>query len=86
MIPEFAAEQLERDAVRCYNGAAGSDNLGHNYLHEYRIVLDDNGALVADVGPGQATAVARWEVVPTDDRPDVGDPDYVNHVYGRSPL
>ncbi|MDD5298162.1 MAG: hypothetical protein PHU46_14730 [Rhodocyclaceae bacterium] len=83
-LPDFTTTQLERAAVRAYNGCAGRDNLGHSYLHEYRVALDANGRLVVDLPPGATTATATWEVVPLRDRPSgIGDPDYVNHVYAQ---
>lgn len=83
ILPDFTADQLERAAVRAYNGCAGHDNLGHSYLHEYRVALDRNGNLQVTVQPDGATALARWEEVPVADRPRSGDPDYVNHVYAQ---
>jgi hypothetical protein len=80
-LPDLTADQCERDSVRGYNGFAGSDELcTDQVLHEYRVAQKD-GLLVVDVVAGTTTGKARWEVVPADDRPDSGDPDYVANVY-----
>ena len=80
-LPDLAAEQRERDAVRGYNGFAGKDKLCSDLqLHEYRVARKD-GLLVVDIAPGTTAGKAVWEVVPVDARPKSGDPDYVTHVY-----
>src|SRR5262249_45016128 len=77
--------QLELDAIRGFNGYAGSDGFGHG-LHEFRVARDKAGKLIVDVAPGGTTGTTRWEQVPASARPQgVGDPDYVNHVLGSSP-
>lgn len=87
-LPDYTAEQLQRDTIRGYNGYAGS-------LHEYRIRVDANGLLVVTEDPKGATGTAEWEEVPVADRikhyNDVGitkdnwgDPDYVNHVEAKA--
>lgn len=86
IVPSFSDDQLERNAVRCYNGAGGTDNLGQGFLHEYQIALDDAGGLLVDVPPKSTEARTSWEVVPESDRITAGDRGYVRNVYAQPPL
>jgi hypothetical protein len=92
-LPPYTDEQLQREALRGYNGWAA-------HLHEYKPKVDRNGLLVVKVGPAQATGTAEWEQVTAKERIAVykkkgvivgkpgdknykntgGDPDYVNNV------
>ena len=84
-LPDLTPDQIERDAVRCYNGASGTDHLLGAAMHEYRVVLIDQNNLAIQVDPGGTTASARWEVPPTSERTS-GDPNYVNNVYNEAEL
>jgi hypothetical protein len=55
-LPEFTPEQLERDTLRGFNGYAGQ-------LHEYRLKLDTDGALLVTVNPTNTKGMAGWERV-----------------------
>jgi hypothetical protein len=84
-LPDFTAAQLDDDTVRGYNGWAGRDGFGHE-LHEFRVARDAAGNLVVAIDPTTGAGTAQWERVPVADRPQrTGDPDYVNHVRGRTP-
>jgi hypothetical protein len=85
-LPDFTSgdfdqnlKQVELDAVRGYNGWAGYDGFGH-HLHEFRIPLDDDGQLIVNVAPQGKTGVIEWERVLADDRPNSGDPNYVENI------
>ncbi len=84
-LPDLTAEQIEHDAVRCYNGASGRDLLLGAALHEYRVVLIDVNNLAIQVDPSGTTASASWEVSPISARTS-GEPDYVNSVYRSAEL
>ncbi len=85
-VPAFTEEQILNDAIRGYNGYAGTDFFGFE-LHEYRIAVDSQGLpLVTITNATTGAAEAVWERVPASARPaNVGDPDYVNHVLSRNP-
>ncbi len=86
-MPNLTADQITHEAVRCYNGVAGTDKLTRSHLHEYRIVMVDDENLDVQVDPSGRSASVSWEVVPAADRPQThGDPDYVNHVYDEAEL
>jgi hypothetical protein len=84
-VPPFTEEQRLRDATRGYNGWAGQDPIDPSlHLHEYR--LRKSGALpLVQESTDRKTGVLIWETVPTSDRPASGDPDYVEHVWAKSP-
>jgi hypothetical protein len=90
-LPDFTTgdfddnlQQVEFDAIRGYNGWAGTDIFGP--LHEYRVAFDANGLLRVTVAPDGTTGTAQWEQVPTAERPqNVGDPNYVANVLRQSP-
>jgi hypothetical protein len=87
-VPAFTADQQEHDAIRGYNGYAGSDpDFPGFVLHEYRIVRDGNGLLqVTNINEATLTGAVSWEEVPVADRPqDRGEPNYVHLVLSRSP-
>jgi hypothetical protein len=82
-LPAFTEDQVERDAVRGYNGYAGTDYfLGSKHPHEYRVRLDnpDNPLpnLIVREGPN-GTGTLEWERSPTGLRPGVAGP-YVDDV------
>jgi hypothetical protein len=81
-LPEFNVEQLRLDAIRGYNGFAGTDRFGLN-LHEFRVPVDASGNLMVTEEPGGKTAVITWQQVPASDRPSTGDRHYVTHVTGQ---
>ncbi len=83
-VPDYTAEELEDDTIRGFNGYAGADGFG-NPLHEFRIQVDKDGALVVDGDPTTGTVNAKWERVPAADRGTSGDPSYVSNVKKRSP-
>jgi hypothetical protein len=72
-VPPFDADQLAKDTIRGFNGYAGG-------LHEFRLSVVNGELQVANVNEQAKTADAVWERVPAAERPQVGDPDYVNHV------
>lgn len=102
-LPEFTSgdfddnlQQLELDAIRGYNGWAGTDNWGYqdgkhqyNKLHEFRVAFDADGVLQVTVAPDGTTGTAQWERVPVADRPLLpphNTPnDYVDRVLSQSP-
>jgi hypothetical protein len=87
-LPDYNAEQLERDTVRAYNGYAGG-------LHEYRVKVDQRGLLVVDVAPGGTRGTAEWEAISASariaeyDKKGIpqnhrGDPNYVDDVFRQT--
>ena len=86
-IPDWTADMRMRDAIRGYNGWAGSDPVVPNlHLHEYRLARDANGRLLVNQPPNTNRAEAIWESVPASARPQgVGDPNYVAHVLAQTP-
>jgi hypothetical protein len=78
-LPEFSADELEKDTIRGFNGFAGNDAFGFP-LHEFRVPVDANGLLLVTENADGKTAAVAWERVPAADRPSVGDPNYVNNV------
>ena len=92
-VPEFSSGNLrcnllqrERDAIRLFNGAGGTDNLGLP-LHEYKLAYDPNeNALDLLVDEDTQTASAQWVPVAAEERPQGrGIPDYVSKVLSRPP-
>jgi hypothetical protein len=82
VLPDFTPQQLELDTTRGYNGWAGKDAFG-NVLHEFRVPLDADGNLQADVGADNRGVIA-WQQVSGADRPqNTGDPNYVSHVLAQ---
>ena len=86
-LPDYTAEQLERDTVRGFNGYAGG-------LHEYRVKVDAAGVLVVTGAAGGTTGTAEWEVISAEariaeyDKLNIpanhrGDPNYVDDVYAQ---
>lgn len=86
-LPDFTAEQLQRDTIRGFNGWAGQ-------LHEYRLKVDSDGMLVVTEDAGGTTGKAEWEQVTAEDRKDYydtigldssrrGDPNYVEDVMSK---
>ena len=86
-LPDYTAEQLERDTVRGYNGYAGG-------LHEYRVKVAADGLLVVTVAANGTSGTAEWEAVSAADRIAEydkqniaanrrGDPNYVDDVYAQ---
>jgi len=72
-VPAFDADQLSKDTIRGFNGYARG-------MHEFRLSVVGGVLQVTNVNNQTNTADAVWERVPVADRPQVGDPDYVNHV------
>jgi hypothetical protein len=90
-LPDFTTgdfdhnlQQLELDAIRGFNGFAGSDGFGHE-LHEFRVALDRHGRLrVQSINEESMTGEAIWERVPAHERPQTsGDPNYVANVLAQ---
>jgi len=82
-LPDFNAEQLERETIRGFNGYAG--------IQEYRVKLDKDGVLVVTEDPGGTKGTAEWEIVTAAERIKYydktnvpankrGDADYVEDV------
>jgi hypothetical protein len=92
-VPEFSAgnllcdlQQRENDAIRLYNGAGGTDNLGLP-LHEYKLAYDPTlDLLQLSVDEDEGTARAEWVQVAAAERPaGRGARDYVDRVVSRPP-
>jgi hypothetical protein len=77
-VPDFNPEQLKRDTLRGYNGYAGIDGFGQR-LHEYRVIEKDD-MLQIKINESSLTGEAVWEQVPVTERPQVGNPNYVDDV------
>ena len=85
-VPDWTTDQCIRDAIRGYNGWAGSDPFCRSlHLHEYRLALDATKKPRLTVDERTAVATAAWETVLAGDRPRIGDPDYVVHVMAQQP-
>ncbi len=82
-VAPFSDDQLQLDAIRGYNGYAGTDSLGLR-LHEFRISIQDGALVIHENGDGTATAV--WERVPAAERPAAGDRNYVENVLRFLPI
>jgi hypothetical protein len=92
-VPEFTSGNLacnllqrETNAIRLYNGAAGTDHLGLP-LHEYKLGFDPAAELLdLLVDEESQTATAQWVQVAASERPGGrGAPDYVSRVLSRPP-
>ena len=91
MLPDFTSgnfdndlQQLERDAIRGYDGWHGTDRFGHE-LHEFEVAFTTVGVeeilRVDETDELARTGVAVWERVPPNARPlGVGDANYVDGV------
>jgi hypothetical protein len=75
-VPEWTADQKVLVAIRAYNGAAGTDSLGVNILHEYELKVTASGLLDVTVDETTKTGTVQWVRVPIDRR-SVGEPNYV---------
>jgi hypothetical protein len=82
-VTPFSDDQLQLDAIRGYNGYAGTDSLGL-HLHEFRIRVENGALVVNEAGNGTATAV--WDRVPANERPASGDQNYVANVLRFPPI
>ena len=87
-LPDYTADQLQRDTVRGYNGYAGG-------LHEYRVKVDSNGLLVVTEDATGSKGTAEWEPISAADRTAYydqinldknrrGDPNYVDDVEAKA--
>ena len=87
-VPDYTADQLQRDTLRGFNGYAGG-------LHQYRLKTDADGLLVVTENPNGSKGTAEWEEIrPADrnayyDRVGIaqnrrGDPNYVNDVEAQA--
>jgi hypothetical protein len=88
-LPEFTAEQLQRDTLRGFNGYPRN-------VHEYRVQLDTAGGLVVTVDPATNRGTVAWEFVTVQARIAVydrlpalaqnhrGDPNYVSDVVAQA--
>lgn len=87
-LPEYTADQLERETLRGFNGWGGG-------LHEYRVKKDKNGILVVTLDAQGTKGTAEWEEVSAKDREDHykaqkinkknwGSTNYVEHVEGQA--
>jgi hypothetical protein len=82
-------QQLEKEVIRGYNGYAGADIFGL-HLHEFRVQMDPadptHRTFLLSIDPRTNIGTTSWEQVPAGDRPNVGDPNYVNDVMRQPPL
>jgi hypothetical protein len=77
--------QLEKDAIRGYDGWHGKDKFGLE-MHEFKIAVYAGILRVARINERALTGVAVWELVFASDRPqNAGNPNYVNEVLSASP-
>jgi len=92
-VPDFSSGNLrcnllerERDAVRLYNGAGGSDDMGLP-LHEYKLARDPVVNLLdLAVDEQTGTGTAKWVRVDPSERPQSsGASNYVDRVLDRAP-
>ncbi|HEY8925793.1 MAG TPA: hypothetical protein VIU64_15505 [Polyangia bacterium] len=86
-LPEVTQDQVELDAIRGFNGYAGTDFfLGPKHLHEFRVPVKDatgtNPSLVVTEDPGQTFGTIAWERVPRGVRPSAFD-SYVDNVVSK---
>jgi hypothetical protein len=86
-IPDYTADQLQRETLRGFNGWAGQ-------LHEFRPKVDANGLLVVTLNAAGNQGTAEWEELTAAQRTAYynqiglaanrrGDPNYVEDVEGR---
>ncbi len=79
-VPGFTANELQRDAVRGYNGY-GSARDGFGYVqHEYRVAVVGGQLGVANVNESARTGETFWVEVPIGERQHTPDPNYVQGV------
>ncbi len=83
-LPDFESgnfdnnlQEAELDAIRGYNGWAGSDHFGLP-KHEYEVPIDkQTNLLIVD----ESTGIIKWRPIPASERlQGVGDPNYVANV------
>ena len=85
-LPDYTDDQLEKDTLRGFNGYAG--------IHEFRVKLDKDGALIVTEDPTGTKGKAEWEQVSKDERIKFydqnnvpknkrGDPNYVEDVLSK---
>lgn len=94
-VPDFTSgdynanlQQRELNAIRGYNGYAGTDHWGF-HLREFQVTMDPNNPAVPLLTINAQTLVGttQWLRVPAAQRPQrVGDPNYVNNVLAQMPL
>ena len=81
--------QLEQDAIRLYNGAAGTDIFSFG-LHEFQLSRSQPRLpeFVEDDATIERTGVAtvKWRRVRVQDRPNSGNPNYVADVLNAADL
>jgi hypothetical protein len=65
-VPDFTPEQIQNDTARGFNGYMGRDP-DNNELHEYRLRLDESGALVVKRA-ANGTLQAEWEQISPEER------------------
>jgi hypothetical protein len=92
-VPPLDAGQIRRNAIRGFNGYAGTDAHLGGVLSEYTLSFNSNGLLDLTYNAVANRWEARWERVPESQRPggatpddpndDVGDPFYVRNVLGE---
>ena len=79
--PTQGATDRVLDAIRCYNGAGGTDSIGVPILHEFQLATTSSGLLDLTVNSSTLVGTAKWVEVPVKDRHS-GDPNYVQDVLG----
>jgi len=99
-LPEFTPDQLDDDAIRGYNGFAGTgrysictnrkDRNGNIIflfpLHEFRVAMNGNDLRAININNTARTGELVWEHVPVRERPqNSGNPNYVNDVRAANP-
>ena len=85
VVPLWSSDPTERandrvlDAIRCYNGAAGTDSIGTPILHEFELATTSSGLLDLTVNGSTLVGTAKWVRVDWQTR-IAGMPNYVNAV------
>lgn len=84
-LPPITDEMLSNETIRLYNGAP--------FVQEYDAETDARGMLVVDINPDGLHGTAHWRQIAATQRsaiyvahgksPNLGDPDYVNHVLSQ---
>ncbi len=83
-LQAWTADQVTRDAIRGYNGWAGTDPvIPELHLHEYKLGVTAQGELKVVVAGNGPNAQAVWDAVLPAARPASGDRNYVEHVLAQ---
>lgn len=85
-VPPLSTEQIRLNAIRGFNGYAGTDERLGGPLYEYTLAFDAAGRLGLTFNANTNRWETRWVRVPVARRPQtIGDPNYVENVIGQDP-